>query len=181
MAASTSTTTTYGGSTNLICTSGVFDLTSQATLLTYANTGTDAMVCQIAAWLGDGSDDLDGTGGDFELTMEFGAHTVQPDPQLIRFDTSTRATVFTEQFPLPIGETVTVKIRSPNAADTTVYAHTCIYEVGVESIRDELAAILLHIGTTTNTSEDPPSTPGGGTGVYPNTTGSGTGVYPGRC
>lgn len=155
------------------------------TILEYENTGTDAMVCQILAKFGDGVSDLDGTGGDFELTLMFGSNACQPDPQLVRFSVSTTASVLTEQFPLPVGETVTAKIASPNAADSSVYVHCCIYEVGVESIRDELEAmqesldgITIALRTTKNVYDDTNS-PGGG--VYPTTTGSATGIYPGRC
>jgi hypothetical protein len=128
--------------------------------------------------LGDGSDDLDGTGGEFELTMLFGSHVNQPDPQTITFSIAAQASVFTEQFPLPIGETVTFKVKSPNPADSSVYVHCCIYEVGVESIRDELAAILAEMRRTTNVYDE---TGVPGSGVYSRTTGSATGIYPGRC
>lgn len=114
-------------------------------------------------YLGDGADDLDGTGGEFELTMMLGSQTVQPDPQLIWFNTQTRCAVFTEQFPLYVGETVTLKIKSPNGADTSVYVRACIIEVGVESIRDDLARLIALQSTVTNVFDE--STAGsGGTG-----------------
>ena len=88
------------------------------------------MVCQVVVYLGNGVNDLDGTGGSFELTIQFGGQTNMPDPQLISFSSAVRASVFTEQFVLPINETVTTKIKSPNAADTAVWTRACIYEVG---------------------------------------------------
>ena len=135
------------------------------------------LVCQIITQLGDGVNDLDGSGGNFEHTLQFGSQVVEPDPQLIYYSSATRAAVFTEQFPLPVGGTVYAKIKSPNAADTAVWVRSCIYEVGVESIRDELALIISRLGTTVV------STPQSGTGggVYPTSDGSGTGVYPGAC
>ena len=98
-------------------------------VLQYTNATDDTMVCQIVVYLGNGTNNLDGSGGDFELTIEFGSQTNMPDPQLIFFSTAVRASIFTEQFVLPITETVTAKIRSPNAADTAVWTHACIYEV----------------------------------------------------
>ena len=83
--------------------------------------------------LGDGVNSLDGSGGDFELTLQFGQNTTQPNPQLVYFSTDTECTVFTQQFPLPINETVTLKIKSPNAADTSVWTQACIYEVYAKS------------------------------------------------
>ena len=98
-------------------------------MLTYQNTSDEVMICQIVAHFGDGINDLDGSGGDFELTLQFGDQVNMPDPQLIAFSSSTQASVFTEQFVLPINETATAKIKSPNAADTSVWTHCCIYEV----------------------------------------------------
>ena len=165
----------------MYCVTAVKDITLQTTILSYTNSGTDALLCQILVHLGNGSDDLDGTGGEFELTLMFGSETNMPDPQLITFSTATRASVFTEQFPLAIGETVTAKIKSPNAADTSVYVHACIFEVGVESIRDEINDILSLLYSATlnqRMTKNIFDTSSGGGGVYPLTTDSGTGVYP---
>lgn len=160
-------------------------MTTQKTVFTYTNTGTDVLICQAIAKIGDGSDDLDGTGGEFEWTMLLGGNTVQPEPQWITFSTETRSAAFTEQFPLPVGDSVTFKLKSPNVADTSVWVRVCLYEVGVESIRDELAAIqsqltsiLVTMRNTTNVYDDTHSP---GSGVYPTTSGSAAGVYPGRC
>jgi len=99
------------------------------TILSYQNTSDEVLVCQGLVRIGNGVSDLDGSGGDFELTLQFGDKTNQPDPQLIYFSSATEASVFTGQFPLPIGETVTFKMKSPNAADTSVWVQACIYEV----------------------------------------------------
>lgn len=132
--------------------------------------------------IGDGVNDLDGSGGDFEHTMLLGTHTHQPDPQLIWFDTQTTVMLFTEQFVLPVGEGVTFKLKSPNAADTSVWVNICLYEVGVYSILDELDYIIARLNTTTiTTPSSGTGTGGAGGGVYASTTGSGTGVIPGHC
>jgi hypothetical protein len=103
-------------------------------------------------YLGDGVNDLDGSGGDFELTIEFGGQTNMPDPQLIAFSSGTRASVFTEQFVLPLNEVVTTKIKSPNAADTSVWTHACIYEV---SNLSRMSAIGAQSNVITNVYDDP--------------------------
>lgn len=123
-------------------------------------------------YFGDGTKNLDGSGGNFEFTMELGNQTNQPDPQIIYFSTATRASVFTEQFPLYMNETVVIKVKSPNAADSDVYVHACILEVGVESIRDDLALILASLRTVKNVYDDT-----GGTGGES----SARGVYPEKC
>jgi hypothetical protein len=107
----------------------VRDLTSQVTTLTYTNSADDVLICQGVVYLGDGVNDLDGSGGDFELTLQFGQQINQYDAQLVRFSTAVRASVFTEQFPLPVNESVTFKIKSPNATDTSVWTHATLYEV----------------------------------------------------
>lgn len=158
-------------------------MTSQVTILSWTNTTDEVYVCQGMIYIGDGTDDLDGTGGEFELTMILDGQTVQPDPQLVWFSTALRACIFTEQFPLYVGGTVTFKIKSPNAADTSVYVHACIVEVGVESIRDDLQAVLLNQRSVKNVYDESGGGSGGGsTGVYPESgSGSGAGVYAGKC
>lgn len=155
----------------------VRDLTSQITVLTYRNTGTEVLVLQGVVEFGDGTDDLDGTGGEFEFTMQFDSQTNMPDPQHITFSTATRASVFTEQFPLPVGQTVTFKVKSPNAADTAVWTRATVYEVGVESLREDILAI---VNKQRQTKQIYDNSSGGG-GVYPVTTGSTSGVYVSRC
>lgn len=155
------------------------DLTSQATAITYKNNTDDVLICQGMIYMGGSGDDLDGAGGEFEFTMTLGDHTVQPDPQLIWFGTATKTNVFTEQFPLYVGETVTFKIKSPNAADTSVYVRACIIDVGVESIRDDLATVLSRLKVVNVFDEVTVSADNlAAVGVVPQRTGRGEGVYP---
>ena len=118
------------------------------------------------------------------MTLSYGGVPIQPDPQLVWFDTVTQGCAITEQFVIPVGQTITVIFKSPNAADSNVWVRFCLFEVGVESIRDDLVillsrtlAILAKVGSTTNVM--PPSSGGGG--VSPSTAGTGTGVYASRC
>jgi len=142
----------------LDCEGALRDLTSEVTVLTYENTSTDILVCQGTITFGNGVNDLDGSGGDFEITVILGSQTLQPDPQLIWFSTATRATIFSAQFPLPVGQTVYFHVKSPNAADTSVWVRACIYSVS------EIAKMSYGVsggGGIINTYEDPG-------GVYPN-------------
>jgi hypothetical protein len=127
-------------------------------------------------YIGDGSKDLTGEGGEFEFTLQFGSQVNQPDPQLITFSTSARASVFTEQFPLYVGETVYMKIKSPNAGDTDVHIQASILEIGLQvlsssilSLIDRMSAIHIVDGGTSS---------GGGSG---GTSSGSTGVYVARC
>lgn len=194
----TTTTTTSPGETSLYCEGALYNLTTQQTVLSFTNTNTSSYIAQIVMFLGNGTNDLDGTGGTFELTLQFGSQVNQPDPQYVTFSTATRASVFTEQFPLAIGQTVYAKIKSPNAADTSVWVQCCIFEVGVESIRDDLTtitsslsdlsddvgAMLAESRIVTNVYDNTGSgsgVAGSGAGVVPSSMGTGTGVYVSRC
>lgn len=187
----TTTTTTSPGETSLYCEGALYNLTTQQTVLSFTNTNTSPYIAQIVVFFGNGTNDLDGTGGTFELTLQFGNQVNQPDPQYITFSTAVRASVFTEQFPLAVGQTVYAKVKSPNAADTNVWVRACIFEVGVESIRDDLSDIAdgleaLRVGSRTitnvyNNTGSGSDVSGSGAGVVPSGPGIGTGVYVARC
>jgi len=133
----------------ITCTTADRDLTSQIQVFTYANvTGQDLVVMGIVS-LGDGSKDLDGSGGTFELTLEIGGQTVQPEPQLIYFSADVRAMTFTEQFTLYAGDTVNFKVKSPNAADTDVTVKACLIETGTNDARTDLDAIIASLAAIT--------------------------------
>lgn len=135
----------------IACTTADRDLTSQIQVFTYANaTGQDLIVMGIVS-LGDGSKDLDGSGGTFELTLEIGGQTVQPEPQLIYFSADVRAMTFTEQFTLYDGDTVNFKVKSPNAADTDVTVKACLIETGTNDARTDLDAIIASMAAITAT------------------------------
>ena len=105
------------------------DLTSQVTVLTHTPNTTKATLCQGLVMFGDGVNNLDGTGGDFELTITVGGQTVQPDPQTITFSTAARCGVWTTIFPVPANTEVILKAKSPNAGDSVVDVTAYLYEV----------------------------------------------------
>jgi hypothetical protein len=79
--------------------------------------------------LGDGTKNLDGTGGDFQITVTVGGQTIQPDPQTVTFSTAVRGSVFTIAFPVPANSEVLLRVLSPNAGDTDVDVTAYLYEV----------------------------------------------------
>ena len=105
------------------------NLTSLVTVLTHTPSASKATLCQGLVMFGDGTKDLDGTGGDFELTVLVGGQTVQPDPQAVTFSTAVRSAVWTTIFPVPAGAAVLLKVKSPNAADIDVDVTAYLYEV----------------------------------------------------
>jgi len=104
------------------------DLTSQVTVLTDTPDTSVPTLCQGLIYLG-GTKNLDGSGGYFEVSILVGDWTLQPDPQSVLFSSAVRATVFTSAFPVPADTVVTIKIKSPNAADTDVEVTSYLYEV----------------------------------------------------
>lgn len=103
------------------------DLTSLVTVLTDTVDVSGQYVVRIK--LGDGAKGLDGTGGDFELTITIDGYTAQPDPQTITFSTATKSYVETTPFTVLSGEEVIAKILSPNAADTDVGVIANLHDV----------------------------------------------------
>ena len=105
------------------------DLTSQVTVLTHTPNASNPMLCQGMVYFGDGSKNLDGSGGAFELVVTVGGQTVQPSPQVIDFGTEARATAMTASFPVPANAEVVLKATSPNGADTDVDVTAYLYQV----------------------------------------------------
>lgn len=105
------------------------DLTSQVTVLTDTPDASAAMQCQAVVFLGDGTKNLDATGGDFEMTITIGGNTVEPDPQSITVSSGqTRAVILSEPFAVPPNNEVIIKVKSPNAADTDVDVTCYLYD-----------------------------------------------------
>jgi len=110
------------------------DLTSQVTVLTHTPSTSNPMKCVGLVEFGDGTKNLDGTGGDFELTVTVDGQTVQPDPQSITFSTAVRASVWTTEFPVPANAEVVLKAKSPNAADTDVDVTAYLYDASTVDV-----------------------------------------------
>ena len=106
------------------------DISAQVAVLTDTPDASEAMLCQALVYLGDGAKDLDGTGGDFEMTITIGGQTVEPDPQTIAVSVGqTRAAIMSENFVVPANTEVVVKVLSPNAGDSDVDVTAFLYDV----------------------------------------------------
>lgn len=106
------------------------NLTSLITVLTH--TPSVMKLCRGHIKLGDGSKNLDGSGGDFEFTISIGGQTIQPNPQTITFGTEVRSAVWTVDFMVPANEEVILKVKSPNA-DVDVDVTAYLYDIGVSA------------------------------------------------
>lgn len=108
-----------------------FDLTTAGGASVYNAAPGNSAACLAKAdiLIGDGTKNLDGTGGDFTLYITVDSQVVQPSPQTFTFSTDVRSKVMTAEFIIPASATVTVKVHSPNAADTSVDVTTNIYQL----------------------------------------------------
>jgi hypothetical protein len=121
------------------------NLTSIVTVLTHTPDASNPTLCQGLVLLGDGTKNLDGTGGSFELTVTVGGQTVQPNPQTVTFSTAVRSMVFTSVFPVPANAEVLLRVKSPNGADTDVDVTAYLYDVG--ALQPTTAARTLDVTT----------------------------------
>jgi hypothetical protein len=127
---------------------GDYDLTSSVTVLTDTPDASNPKVCQAYLAIGDGTKDLDGTGGDFEVVITVGSQTLEPSPQTITFSTATRVCLFTHAFPVPANTQVTVALKSPNAGDSDVDVTATLYDVtgGTDQSGDAYAYLGTNLG-----------------------------------
>ena len=119
------------------------DISSLVTVLTDTPDASNPMLCQGLVCLGDGSKDLDGTGGDFSLVITVGGQTVQPSPQTVTFGTEIRSSIWTTPFPVPANQAVIMRVLSPNAGDSDVTVTAYLYQV------DAVEVVAMAAGTVT--------------------------------
>jgi predicted GH43/DUF377 family glycosyl hydrolase len=127
---------------------GDYDLTSSVTVLTDTPDASNPKICQAYIAIGDGSKDLDGTGGDFEVVITVGSQTLEPSPQTVTFSTATRVCIFTHAFPVPANTEVVIKLKSPNAGDSDVDVTVTLYDVtgGTDQSGDAYAYLGTNLG-----------------------------------
>lgn len=104
-----------------------FDLTSTKTVLTDTPSSTAAKRCVGLVFLGDGTKNLTGAGGDFELTVLVGSQVGEPGPQTIAFGPNARSFMETHEFIVPKNTAVLLKVKSPNGGDTDVDVTAYLY------------------------------------------------------
>jgi hypothetical protein len=130
------------------------DLTSQVTCLTHTPSATQAMHCQAVVFLGDGAKDLDGSGGDFEVTVTVGGVVMATDPEYFVLTDETRCCYTTWDFIVPANNQVLVKVKSPNAADIDVDVTCYLYDL----VPGDVAALSKGLSQLSNVSSFAKST-----------------------
>jgi hypothetical protein len=104
------------------------DLTSFVLALTHTPDSVYPTQCQVAAYIGDGSKNLDGTGGTFKMKIMVGAYESPEIPFTITSG-DTRVIWWSDPFPVIISGVVKVYLFSPNGADTDVGVTVYLYDV----------------------------------------------------
>lgn len=105
------------------------DLTNESTIYNNTpDTGNPRLV-QADIVLGNGTKDLDGTGGDFTLKIEIGGVIFDGATQTKSISPTTRTRFQSIPVLVPANTALTVKITSPNAADTDVSTTVTLYDV----------------------------------------------------
>lgn len=96
------------------------DITSSVAVLTHTPDPTGARVCHAAIFLGDGTKDLDASGGNFEVSITIDGVLWGGSADISTVGTEARVVIQTNEFIVPATQEVIVKVLSPNAADTDV-------------------------------------------------------------
>lgn len=102
--------------------------TALITCLTDTPSTTHARMCQAVVFLGDGTKNLDGTGGNFSLQINLGSQ-VGPVKTIALAATTVRGVLTSDLFCVPANTAVTVWVLSPNAADADVDVTAYLYDV----------------------------------------------------
>lgn len=120
--------------------------TAYIACLTHTPSTVEAMQCQAALFLGDGADDLDGTGGTFKIKVNIGS---QESHELSFTVTAgdTRSVLWTPVFPVLANTAVVIYLLSPNAADADVDVTGYLYDTDPLGVTPNLD-ILTTIATT---------------------------------
>lgn len=116
------------------------DISSEITVLTDTPSATQARLCQALVKLGDGSKDLDGTGGDFLINISIGGQNWDGGQITKTLGTDVRAIILTDQFLVPANDEVVITVESPNAGDSDVGVTAELYavdDVNIKSIDDD--------------------------------------------
>lgn len=96
------------------------DLTSFVTVMTHTPDASDARTCRCIIELGDGTKNLDGTGGIFQIKVFIGGVLWNGEADEVTLGAVTRAVLQTNNFIVPASYEVIIQVLSPNAADVDV-------------------------------------------------------------
>lgn len=106
------------------------NLTAIVLCLTHTPDADNPRLCQAIVFLGDGTKNLDGTGGNFSLRVDIGGQT-GPVKTIALAAGVVRGWLMSDPFLVPANAAVTVRVLSPNAADVDVDVTASLMDVGI--------------------------------------------------
>jgi len=105
------------------------DLSSEVAVLTHTPDASNARRVMAVIKLGDGTKDLDGTGGNFTVRITVGGQNYNGGGETKTIGTQVRVVLYTEEFIVPANDEVVIYVTSPNAGDTDVDTTCDLYEL----------------------------------------------------
>lgn len=130
-----------------------YDLTSEQTVLTYTPGLYRPYRYQAVLFVGDGSKDLDGSGGSFEIGVKIGDVYWYGAPVATSLASGiTRTWWATGEFVVPSNATVYVTLKSPNGADTDV--DVCVYLFDVLGVPENDESHMRYLRVTGTDNQD---------------------------
>ena len=124
---------------------GDFDLTSMVQVYSATPRAAASSRYDLIVDIGDGAKNLDGSGGIFQFATFIGSAAVNPCPQYVSFGSAATARQIVQNLHVLSAEPVTLKMLSPNAADSDVDVTVRLVDVdalpelsatGVEAVLD---------------------------------------------
>jgi hypothetical protein len=107
------------------------DLTSEVTVLTDTPDAANATLCRACVYMGDGVKDLDASGGLF--TVRIVMDSQYGETLSATLPASARAWIDCGMFCVPAGVETSIRIQSPNVADTDVDVTAYLYDISVNT------------------------------------------------
>ena len=129
--------------TQLATATDAFDLTSEQTVLEYSQASEDPVLCRVCLEIGDDDKPLDGTGGNFTISITVDDVVIYPYPATVALAASTTKTIWqSAEFTAPEGAEIAVLLTSPNAGDSDVDVTARIYGQDVSATYENLTSHL---------------------------------------
>ncbi|GAB5402817.1 MAG: hypothetical protein Aurels2KO_10480 [Aureliella sp.] len=111
-----------------------------ASVFSGAVDASNTRMCRISLYLGDGTNDLEGSGGFVEVTLSIGGNAVNGGRETQQLGASSRAFLQSEAFLVPAGETLAVTISSANGGDSSVNVRALVASEDTTEIVNLLSA-----------------------------------------
>ena len=108
------------------------NIATETQVLTYTDASGSPTKVGGHIMLGDGTNDLDGSGGSFTYRITVAGQNLLGGAQTVTLGTQARSMITLPEFILPANATVTVYVDSPNAADTNVDVTCSIFDIAVD-------------------------------------------------